>query len=77
MESVDLEAARTAVCEWLDRHQSSTLAQMADDLENRYPDFPDEMAVVLKGMMAAELRRRTAPPELIPLVAEAAMGSRS
>jgi len=50
---------------------------MADDLKNRYPDFPDEMAIVLRGMMAAELRRRTAPPELIPVAAEAATGFRS
>jgi hypothetical protein len=77
MESVDLEAARTAVCEWLDRHQSSALAQMVDDLKSHYPDFPDEMAVVLRGMMAAELRRRTAPPELIPPVAQAATRYRS
>jgi len=61
MESIDLEAARIAVSEWLDRHSAGTLAQMAEDLKTRYPDFPNEMAMVLRGMMAAELRRRTSP----------------
>ena len=59
MESVDLDAARIAVREWLDRHSAGTLAQMAEDLKTSYPDYPDEMAIVLRGMMAAELRRRT------------------
>lgn len=76
MESVDLVAARMAVCEWLDRHQSGTLAEMAEDLKTRYTDFPNEMAIVLRGMMAAELRRRTARPELIPVAAETATGFR-
>ena len=61
MERIDLEAARKTVCAWLDEHQDGTLAQMADDLKTRYPAHPDEMAVVLRGMMAAELRRRTRP----------------
>ena len=61
MEKIDLDAARKAVCAWLDEHQDGTLAQMADDLKWRYPAYPDEMAVVLRGMMAAELRRRTGP----------------
>jgi hypothetical protein len=34
---------------------------MADDLKHRYPAHPDEMAIILRGMMAAELRRRTRP----------------
>ena len=58
MEYVDLDAARRAVCAWLDEHQDGTLAQMADELKHRCPDHPEEMAVVLRGMMAAELRRR-------------------
>ena len=61
MEKIDLDAARKAVCAWLDEHKDGTLAQMADELEHRYPDYPEEMAVVLRGMMAAELRRRTQP----------------
>jgi hypothetical protein len=61
MESIDLGAARDAVCEWLDENKDGTLAQMADDLKRRYPEYPEEMAVVLRGMMAAELRRRTQP----------------
>ena len=65
MEAIDLSAARKAVCAWLDEHQDGTLAQMAEDLKRRYPARPDEMAVILRGMMAAELRRRTRP-ESVP-----------
>jgi hypothetical protein len=61
LEAIDLDAARKAVCTWLDEHQDGTLAQMADDLKCRYPAHPDDMAVILRGMMAAELRRRTRP----------------
>ena len=61
LEAIDLDAARKAVCGWLDEHQDGTLAQMADDLKRRYTVHPDEMAVILRGMMAAELRRRTQP----------------
>ena len=61
LQAIDLDAARRAVCAWLDEHQDGTLAQMAEDLERRYPGHPDEMAVILRGMMAAELRRRTRP----------------
>jgi hypothetical protein len=57
-ETINLGAARKAVCAWLDEHQGGTLAQMAEDLRHRYPAHPDEMAVILRGMMAAELRRR-------------------
>ena len=59
MEAIDLDAARKAVCAWLDEHQDGTLAQMAEDLKWRYTAHSDEMAVILRGMMAAELRRRT------------------
>jgi hypothetical protein len=61
LEAIDLDAARKAVCAWLDEHQHGTLAQMADDLKCRYLTHPDDMAVILRGMMAAELRRRTRP----------------
>jgi hypothetical protein len=61
LEAIDLDAARKAVCAWLDEHQDGTLAQMAEDLKSHYPAHPDEMAVILRGMMAAELRRRTHP----------------
>ena len=61
MERIDLDAGRKAVCAWLDEHRDGTLTQMAEDLNWRYPAHPDEMAVVLRGMMAAELRRRTRP----------------
>jgi hypothetical protein len=61
MEAIDLGAARKAVCLWLDEHQGGTLAQMAEDLRHRYLAHPDEMAVILRGIMAAELRRRIRP----------------
>jgi hypothetical protein len=70
MESIDLDAARKTVSAWLDEHPIGTLAQMAEDLKTRYPDFPEEMAVVLRGMMAAELRHRTAPSAVSPVAAE-------
>jgi hypothetical protein len=59
LEAIDLGAARKAVCAWLDEHQGGTLAQMAEDLKCRYLAHSEEMAVILRGMMAAELRRRT------------------
>jgi len=34
---------------------------MAEDLKYRYPEHPDDMAVILHGMMTAELRRLTQP----------------
>lgn len=49
------------MCAQLDEHHDGTLAQMAEDLKWRYPAHPDEVAVILRGMMAAELRRRTRP----------------
>jgi hypothetical protein len=61
MGAIDLDAARKAVCAWLDDHQDGTLAQMAEDLKCRYAAHPEEMAMILRGMMAAELRRRTRP----------------
>jgi hypothetical protein len=70
MEEIDLDAARRAVCAWLDEHldehKDGTLAQMADELKHHYPEYPDEMAIVLRGMMAAELRRRTQPGTAAP-----------
>jgi hypothetical protein len=32
-----------------------------------YPDHPEEMAVVMRSMMAAELRRRTSLPKVAVL----------
>jgi hypothetical protein len=61
MKHVDLDAARQSVSRWLDEHPSGSLAQMADELKKNYPAFQDEMAIVLRGMMAAELRHRTSP----------------
>lgn len=61
VERIDLGVVRKAVCAWLDEHQGGTLAQMAEDLKRRYSAHSDEMAVILRGMMAAELRRRIRP----------------
>lgn len=61
LEAIDLDAARKAVSAWLDEHQDGKLAQIAEDLKSRYPEHPDDMGVILRGMMAAELRRRTRP----------------
>ena len=58
MEKVDLDAASRAVSVWLDEHPNGTCSQMADELKRNYPAFPEEMAIVLRGMMAGELRRR-------------------
>lgn len=66
MAKTDLDAARKAVCAWLDGHKDGTLAQMADELKHRYSDHPEEMAIVLRRMMAAELRRRTQPGTALP-----------
>jgi hypothetical protein len=38
-----------------------TLEQMAADLKGHYPDHPEDMAVVMRGMMTAEQRRRASP----------------
>ena len=40
MEKIDLDAAGKAVCAWLDEHQDGMLAQMADELKHRYPEYP-------------------------------------
>jgi hypothetical protein len=63
-----LAAIRKAVCVWLDEHQDGTLAQMVDELRHRYLDCPEEMVVVLRGIMAAELRRRTSRVQRLPLL---------
>ena len=66
LEEADSGAARGAVSAWLDEHQAGTLAQMVDDLKCNYPDCPDQMAVVLGGLMAAELRRQAQPGTVSP-----------
>jgi hypothetical protein len=66
MEKIDLDAARRAVSTWLDEHPEGSLVQMASDLKGNYPDHPEDMAVVLRGMMVAELRRRTSLLPEIP-----------
>jgi hypothetical protein len=74
MERVDLAAARRLVADWLDEHTSGSLEQMASDIKGNYP-HPEDMAVVLRGMAAAELRRRTSPPPEIPPDPTAAAGA--
>ena len=61
MDAIDLGAARKAVCAWLDEYQGGALAQMAEGLKCCYPAHPDQMAVILGGVMTAEMRPRTGP----------------
>jgi hypothetical protein len=74
MERVNLAAARQLVTGWLDTHTDGSLEQMTSDLKGNYP-HPEDMAVVLRGMAAAELRRRTSPPPEIPPDPTAAAGA--
>jgi hypothetical protein len=60
-EVVDVGAVRAAVRVRLDQDRGSTLAEIADELRCQYPDRGGQMAVLLRGMMAAELRRRIWP----------------
>jgi hypothetical protein len=50
---IDLDAAREKVRQWMLAHPGGTPAQMAADLQGGYPEFPEHMAVVLRGLMAA------------------------
>jgi hypothetical protein len=50
---IDLDAAREKVRRWMLAHPGGTPAQMAADLKGGYPEFPEDMAVVLRGLMAA------------------------
>jgi hypothetical protein len=68
MERVDLAAARRLVNAWLDEHPDGSLGQMADDLKMHYPDHPDDMAVVLRGLMVAELRHRISRSPEVPQI---------
>jgi hypothetical protein len=68
MERVDLDAMRRLVSTWLDEHTDGTLDQMASDLKVHYPNDPEDMAIVLRGIMAAELRRRTSPAPEVPQI---------
>lgn len=61
MEHVDLDGARKSVCACLDEHPAGSYTETAACLQENYPEFPEEMAVVLRGMMAAELGHRPSP----------------
>ena len=50
---IDLDAAKEKVRQWMLAHPGGTRAQMAADLQGGYPEFPEHMAVVLRGLMAA------------------------
>jgi hypothetical protein len=76
MERIDVDTARKEVCAWLDEHQHGALAQMAEDLKHHYGRHSEEMAVVLRGIMAAELRRRTATQAVPAVSAETTEVSR-
>ena len=53
MDRIDLDAAREKVRQWMLAHPGGTPDQMAADLKGGYPQFPEHMAVVLRGIMAA------------------------
>ena len=53
LDRIDLDAAREKVRQWMLAHPDGTPAQMAADLQGGYPQFPEHMAVVLRGLMAA------------------------
>ena len=53
LDGIDLDAAREKVRQWMLAHPGGTPAQMAADLQGGYPQFPEHMAVVLRGLMAA------------------------
>jgi len=50
---IDLNLAKEKVRQWMLAHPGGTPAQMAADLQSGYPQFPEHMAVVLRGLMAA------------------------
>ena len=53
LDRLDLDAAREKVRQWILAHPGGTPAQMAADLKGGYPQFPEHMAVVLRGLMDA------------------------
>jgi hypothetical protein len=53
LDGIDLDAAREKVRQWMLAHPGGTPAQMTADLKDGYPQFPEHMAVVLRGLMAA------------------------
>ena len=61
MGRIDLDAAREKVRAWMAAHPDGTPEQMAEDLKGGYPRFPEDMAVVLRGIMA---RLQDHPEEL-------------
>ncbi len=53
LDRIDLDAARERVRQWMLAHPGGTPDQMAADLQGGYPQYPEHMAVVLRGLMAA------------------------
>jgi hypothetical protein len=47
-----MDAAREKVRAWMAGHPGGTLDQMAADLKGEYGEFADDMAIVLRGLMA-------------------------
>jgi hypothetical protein len=52
MDRIDLDAAKEKVRQWILAHPGGTPGQMAADLKGGYPQFPEHMAIVLRGIMA-------------------------
>jgi hypothetical protein len=61
MDRIDLDAAREKVRIWMTAHPDGTPDQMTDDLKGEYHEFADDMAIVLRGLMA---RFQNHPEEL-------------
>ena len=49
LDHIDLDAAKEKVRQWMLAHPDGTPDQMVADLKDGYPQFPDHMAVVLRG----------------------------
>ena len=61
MDRIDMDAARENVRTWMLAHPSGTPDQMVAELKGEYEEFADDMAIVLRGLMA---RFQAHPDEL-------------
>jgi hypothetical protein len=66
MERIDMDTARQKVAAWMTARPDGTPDQMTADLKGQYGEFAEDMAIVLRGIMArfqdhpGELRARSA-----------------
>jgi hypothetical protein len=52
MDRIDMDAARRKVRAWMTANPGGTPARMAADLKGGYGEVADDMAIVLRGLMA-------------------------